>query len=759
MSGGITFAWQIAAQVAIEKNQKEIEPVHFLWGILLVIKFEYKIRDVITDPETASQTIDEISNCKDYLNSKGLGIDNLQEILIGYMPTGSGVQNNNGLIHRSATLKAIFHETEKQNFQARLVDLLKNIIEKRIIGVINDAEEKNDGNSGFAAKPASKTQYLDLYAKDMTMLAKNNKLGEVYGREEEIKRLGRILLQKNKKNAILVGEAGVGKTAVVEGLAIAISKGLVPKILSDKRIFELSVVSLVSGTKFRGEFEERLERLIKEASDQRIILFIDEIHTILGAGQTEGGGDASNILKPALGRGEICVIGATTIKEYRKFIEKDSAFERRFQKITINEPGIEETISILNSLKLNFEKHFQLHISERAIISAVRLADKYLPDLRFPDKAIDLIDTTCSQKAFSSSIFTGGEYNHPDRSTLVDEEDVCRVVSARLNMPIGEIANQENIRIDGLENYLKGKIIGQEKALEDISNAIKISQAGFKENNKPISVLLLYGPTGVGKTQVAKEIAKYLFGNEKKLIRFDMSEYMEKHELSKLIGAPPGYIGSEEEGLLISKVRSNPYSVVLFDEIEKAHSDIYNIFLQIFDEGELTSSQNIKVSFCNTIIILTTNLGGKTNTVKPTRKLGFNAENGDLKEKVSNDIAFEVERHFSPELLNRISRIISFNHLDSKCLSIILEQNLNSFFNLMKEKGFNVNISDAAKMILAGKIYNKEYGVRFMKRVLEDLLYSRVANILIHQNIKTGTFNITSSENNELEIQYQSSET
>lgn len=745
MNAGIVLAWQIAAREAIDKKQMEIEPIHFLWGIILVIRFENKIHEIITNSTVADQTKSEIQECKKYLSDNGYLIDEMQNNLSMNMPVGNTVKYENGLLHRSSKLKDLFQEIEKHNTPISLINLLREILENKAVKEIH-REKTVVRVQKETEKTHSKEHFLDQFAKDITLQAKNKELNEVYGRSDEIKKLGRVLLQKNKKNAILVGEAGVGKTAIVEGLAIAITNGNVPTLLKNKKIYELSITSLVSGTKFRGEFEERMERIIEEASNQNVILFIDEIHNMIGAGQPEGSGDASNILKPALGRGKISVIGATTVKEYRKYIEKDSAFERRFQKIYVSEPGIEDTIFILKSLRAKFEDHYNLKITDNAIINAVSLAERYLTDLRFPDKAIDLIDTSCSQKIFSSTVFSGGEIDQSESLPIVNENDVYKVVSNKVNIPISEITNNDFDELAELEDYLNEKIIGQENAIKEVTNAIKISKAGFKEANKPISVLLLYGPTGVGKTQLAKEISNFLFKSDKKLIRFDMSEYMEKHEVSKLIGAPPGYIGSEEEGILISKVRSNPYSVILFDEIEKAHKDINNIFLQIFEEGELTSSQNKKVSFSNTIIILTTNLGSKNVSTKSIPGVGFKATKPEAKKEDNTLNLGEIKKHFSSELLNRISRIVAFNYLDIQSIQTIFEQHINNFSGLMKSKNYDFTISEEVKKLILENAYSREYGVRHMKRVIEDMLFTPLANFILQQNNKDIKINVTLNE-------------
>jgi ATP-dependent Clp protease ATP-binding subunit ClpC len=743
----LNIVWQLAAKIAVEKKQKEIEPVHFLWGIVFIMKFENDLREFFTDDSTARQISHEVNECKQYINSKGYSLNEIYNKTIKIMPEGSCQQYEDGLLHRSAKLKALFNETALQHPEIKLPDLLRIILEN-IPEVIPDHLQEKP-NIASQKNEVPKPKILDKYGKELISMAKKNELAEIYGRSEEIKKLGRILLQKNKKNAILIGEAGVGKTAIVEGLAIAIAKGKVPLQMQSMKIYELSVTSLVAGTKYRGEFEERMNSIIEEASNPDVILFFDEIHNLLGAGQSGETGDVSNILKPALGKGTITVIGATTTKEYRKYFEKDNAFDRRFQKIHVNEPDTEQTILILNSLKSTFEKHYHLTISEEAIIQSVKLAERYLPDFRFPDKAIDIIDNACSMKVFSSALFSEKDAGQNSNLPVVDENDIFKVVSGRTNIPLQEIAKNDFDRIAGLDKYLKDKIIGQDNAIDEIVNAIKIAKAGFRESNKPVAVILLAGPTGVGKTQIAKETARFIFGNERKLIRIDMSEYMEKHEISKLIGAPPGYIGSDEEGILISKVRSNPYSVILFDEIEKAHPDINNIFLQIFDEGELTSSQNKKVSFCNTIIFLTSNLGSKEKPKPVMNPVGFKA--GITSEPVNRKIhGLEISNHFSPELLNRISKIVIFNHLDKDSVSAIFHKSLNEFSCLLSEKGFDLIITENAIKNIEKDIYSVDYGVRYMKRIMEKMLYTPIANMMLDRNFTSGTIHIDTNDLEEL---------
>ena len=566
---------------------------------------------------------------------------------------------------------------------------------------------------------ASATPTLDQFSRDMTMDARMGNLDPVIGREKEIERVLQILSRRMKNNPCMVGEPGVGKTAVAEGIAYLIAAGDVPDTVRDKRLLSLDLSSMVAGSKYRGEFEERIKKVIAEVKNAgNVILFVDELHTIIGAGGAEGAIDASNILKPSLSRGEIQMIGATTRAEYRKYIEKDAALERRFQPVYVEEPTNEETVEILKGLRSAYEEHHHVEISDQALEAAVSLSVRYISDRFLPDKAIDLMDEACSRKrlgfgkkakktlpleleiqAFSDDIenlLEAGDIdeaaellkkqrkletkldkmkqNKNAKSVVVDAEDIADVVSVWTKIPVNKLTEQESKRLERLEEELHKRVVGQNEAVDAVAKAIKRSRVGLKDPKRPVGSFLFLGPTGVGKTELSKALAEAVFGSEDALIRVDMSEYMEKHSVSKLIGSPPGYVGFEEGGQLSEKVRSNPYSVILFDEIEKAHSDVFNILLQVLDDGHITDSQGRKVDFKNTIIIMTSNTGAQ-RIIDP-KKLGFvTASNADTEhEDMKKNVMDEVKQNFKPEFLNRIDDIIVFRALtedDVRNLSLI----------------------------------------------------------------------------------------
>ncbi|RLG52442.1 MAG: ATP-dependent Clp protease ATP-binding subunit ClpC [Thermoproteota archaeon] len=602
----------------------------------------------------------------------------------------------------------------------------------------------------------SKTPFLDKFGRDLTQLAREGKLDPVIGRKEEIKKVARILTQKRKNNPLIVGDAGVGKTAVVIGLAQKIAEPNAHPRIRNLRIIEISMGSLVAGTKYRGEFEQRLETLIKEASsDPNIVIFIDEIHTMIGAGSGGEAMDASNILKPALARGEIRCIGATTIKEYRRYIERDPALARRFQVVWVDEPTKEETIQILKGLRPKFEEHYRMRIPDEVIEKAVEFSMRYLTDFRLPDKAIDIIDQACARKFLRTFSPTSSE--EPKELGI---EDVAKVVSERARVPIESLTVEESKRLLKMEEILGRRVMGQEKAIKEVAETIRAAKAGLRDPRKPLAVFLFLGATGTGKTELAKAIAEFLFYDESKLITFDMSEYQEKHTVAKLIGAPPGYIGYEEEGQLTSKVRTNPYSVILFDEIEKAHPNIFDIFLQIFDEGRLTDSHGRKVNFSEAIIIMTSNLGSSLRTIR--RPIGVDVEKEvETKEKSKRHIGVEIEEQaedvskkwrayeeqiyqaiskaFRPEFLNRIHKKIIFYPLERETVrKILVEKILKRFNQCLKSKGIELVLSDSAVEFLIDKGYDVTYGAREMQRTFESYVSEPLSQMILRGEVKPG---------------------
>ena len=631
---------------------------------------------------------------------------------------------------------------------------------------------------------ASATPTLDQFSRDMTMDARMGNLDSVIGREKEIERVLQILSRRMKNNPCMVGEPGVGKTAVAEGIAYLIAAGDVPDTVRDKRLLSLDLSSMVAGSKYRGEFEERIKKVIAEVKNAgNVILFVDELHTIIGAGGAEGAIDASNILKPSLSRGEIQMIGATTRAEYRKYIEKDAALERRFQPVYVEEPTNEETVEILKGLRSAYEEHHHVEISDQALEAAVSLSVRYISDRFLPDKAIDLMDEACSRKrlgfgkkakktlpleleiqAFSDDIenlLEAGDIdeaaellkkqrkletkldkmkqNKNAKSVVVDAEDIADVVSVWTKIPVNKLTEQESKRLERLEEELHKRVVGQNEAVDAVARAIKRSRVGLKDPKRPVGSFLFLGPTGVGKTELSKALAEAVFGSEDALIRVDMSEYMEKHSVSKLIGSPPGYVGFEEGGQLSEKVRSNPYSVILFDEIEKAHSDVFNILLQVLDDGRITDSQGRKVDFKNTIIIMTSNTGAQ-RIIDP-KKLGFvTASNADTEhEDMKKNVMDEVKQNFKPEFLNRIDDIIVFRALtedDVRNISNLLLKELKQ--RVASQMEIQLKFGDAVKKLIFEKGYDKKYGARPLKRAIQTNIEDELAEAVLKGEIKRG---------------------
>jgi len=607
----------------------------------------------------------------------------------------------------------------------------------------------------------TRTPLLERFGRDLTRLAKEGKLLPCIGRKEEMRKVAQILVQKRKNNPILVGDAGVGKTCIIEGLVQRIIEPDASPNVRNFRIIELSMGSIVAGTKYREEFEERLEMLIKEASsDPNIVLFIDEIHTVVGAGAVSDGAlDASNILKPALARGTIRCIGATTTAEYRKHIEKDSALERRFQIVWVDEPTREEAVLILKGLKPDFEKYHGLKIPDEVIDKAVEFSMRYLTDFRLPDKAIDIIDQACARKVLKTiSPVKLKEDTNVEEITL---EDVARVVSERCRIPIENLTEEESERLIKMEKYLSKRIFGQDHAVKEVAETIRSAKAGLKDPKKPIGVFLFLGTNGTGKTELAKTLAEFLFYDENRLITFDMSEYQEKYSISKLIGAPPGYVGYDEEGQLTSKVRTNPYSVILFDEIEKACPEVFDIFLQIFDEGRLTDAHGRKVNFSEAVIILTSNIGSslaaikrrigfenlkteKAETITSKKKTGVSHEKDRIEEpsekwkSYTEQIFQAINTIFRPEFLNRIQKKIVFYPLNGETVKLIINKIAKELNQLLSSKGIEIVLSDSAIDFLMKKGYNEAYGAREMKRTFEQYISEPLSQMILKGKVKSG---------------------
>ena len=637
----------------------------------------------------------------------------------------------------------------------------------------------------------SQTPTLDQFSRDLTVLAREGKLDPVVGREREIMRMIQILSRRTKNNPCLVGEPGVGKTAVVEGLANRIVANNVPEVIENKRLLTLDLSAMVAGSKYRGEFEERIKRVIAEAgADGEVLLFIDEIHTIIGAGGAEGALDAANILKPALARGELQIIGATTLEEYRKHIEKDAALERRFQPITVEEPSEEESIAILRGIKEKYEEHHKVRIDDEAILAAVKLSARYINDRYLPDKAIDLIDEASSKLRITHSgepktikrlreqlLLLEGEkedcirkedfeaaslikkkqeqkkkkldkvleewkQDKEENQLHVTESDIALIVSDWTRIPAEKLSESESEKLKKLEQMLHARVIGQDEAVHAVAQAIKRGRVGLKDPKRPIGSFMFLGPTGVGKTELSKALAEVVFGSEQNLIRVDMSEYMEKYSVSKMIGSPPGYVGYDEGGQLSEKVRRNPYSVILFDEIEKAHPDVLNILLQVLDDGHITDSQGRKVSFNNTIIIMTSNVGAE-QIVSP-KKLGFDSS-VDQRDRdytyMKTKVLEELKRLFKPEFLNRIDEIIVFRPISKENMAQILEIMLKNLYQRAKgEMNLGISLDKKAKSFLIEKGYDPKFGARPLKRTIqtevEDILSEAILEGEVHPGEK-----------------------
>jgi ATP-dependent Clp protease ATP-binding subunit ClpC len=690
------------------------------------------------------------------------------------------------------------------------VDLAK--VRTQVIRMLGETAEVASGGSG--SKGSTKTPTLDEFGSNLTQQASDGKLDPVVGRQHEIERVIQILGRRTKNNPVLIGEPGVGKTAIAEGLAQRINAGDVPDILEDKRVLTLDIGLLVAGTKYRGEFEERLKKIMEEIRGAgNVILVIDEVHTLIGAGAAEGAIDAANILKPALARGELQCIGATTLDEYRKHIERDAALERRFQPVQVGEPSVDDTIEILRGLKERYESHHRLKIADEALIAAATLGDRYISDRFLPDKAIDLIDEAGSRVRLlnsklppaakdvdkqlrqvqkdkedavreqdytkagelrdkevelrekirsilqnrkqepaadgdqegseSSAVETvpAIEGTDLDRTPMVTEEDIAQIVASWTGVPVQKLTESESAKLLNMEETLHQRLIGQDEAVKAVSRAIRRARVGLKNPNRPIASFIFSGPTGVGKTELTKSLATYFFGSEEAMIRLDMSEFMERHTVSKLIGSPPGYVGFNEGGQLTEAVRRRPYTVVLFDEIEKAHPDVFNLLLQLLEDGRLTDSKGRTVDFKNTLIIMTSNIGSKV-IEKGGGGLGFEFSGGDAEETNYNRIRSlvneELKQYFRPEFLNRLDEIIVFRQLSRDEVKEIAEIMLKEVFNRMSEKGIHLSVTEGFKERLVEEGYNPSYGARPLRRAVMRLLEDSLAEEFLSGRIGEG---------------------
>jgi len=673
-----------------------------------------------------------------------------------------------------------------QNLGADL-DRVRNQVIHLLGGVPHPPSGAAAPGAAKAKGPKTNTSTLDQFGRDLNQMARDGKLDPVIGREKEIERVIQILSRRTKNNPVLIGEPGVGKTAIAEGLAQRIADGRVPEILKDKRVVALDLASLVAGSKYRGEFEERLKKVMEEIRNAgNIILFIDELHTIIGAGAAEGAIDASNILKPALARGELQAIGATTIDEYRKHVEKDAALERRFQPVMVDEPSQEDAIQILKGLRDRYEAHHRVEITDAAIEAAVRLSDRYVTDRFLPDKAVDLVDEAASRVRLSTFVappdlkeleekleevrkekeaaVQGQEFEKAARlrdketklkeelerqknewqqkkvtsKSIVTEDDIATIVSQWTGIPAAKLTMDESKRLLNLEKILHEKVVGQDEAVEAVSRAIRRARSGLKDPKRPIGSFIFLGPTGTGKTHLARALAEALFGDEDAMIRIDMSEYMERHTTSRLVGAPPGYVGYDEGGQLTEAVRRRPYSVVLLDEIEKAHPEVFNILLQVLEDGRLTDAKGRTVDFRNTVVIMTSNAGAQV--IRGDKQLGFTVQEDEKGqyERMKSRVMEEVKRLFRPEFINRLDEIIIFHSLNKEHLKQIVRLEVKKVGERLKEQGVELTISDAALEKLVAEGYDQNYGARPLRRAIQRLLEDPLSEEMLAKPFKYG---------------------
>ncbi len=803
-------ALELSGELAADFGHNYIGTEHILYG--LVKEGSGVASQVLNLQEVTPENIEEEIEA---LVGKGTPIQNRQEI--GFTPRSKRVIENAFLEARKFGSEFIGTEhlligimREGDSIAVRIMlDLGVNPqkLYNEIIKVINEDENANINekqSNGKGRGSYNQTPTLNQYGTDLTKKAAEGKLDPVIGRKTEIQRVIQILSRRTKNNPCLIGEPGVGKTAVAEGLAEKIISEDVPEMLKNKRVVSLDIASMVAGAKYRGDFEERIKKCLEEVRKSGdVILFIDEVHTIVGAGSAEGAVDAANILKPLLARGEVQVIGATTLNEYRKYIEKDSALERRFSPVTVGEPTKAETEEILKGIRDKYEAHHNVKITDEAIKSAVELSTRYINDRFLPDKAIDLIDEAASRvkmktytqpeslKKLEDEIVTldkekedtirvqdfekaailrdkikeekeklqkekeKWQNKNTKNVTALNEEDIAEVVASWTGVPVKKLTQSENEKLKNLEKTLHQRVIGQNEAVEAVAKAIRRGRVGLKDPNRPIGSFLFLGPTGVGKTELSKALAESLFGNEDAMIRIDMSEYMEGHSVSKLIGSPPGYVGFDDGGQLTEKIRRKPYSVILFDEIEKAHPDVMNMLLQILDDGRLTDAQGRTVNFKNTVIIMTSNIGARLITDKTT--LGFSAvdkkeETQKEYESIKKDVMGELKKQFRPEFINRIDEIIVFHKLNNEDIKQIIDIMINQVTKRMQEKGYNLEIEDSVKELIAKKGIDTNYGARPLKRAIQNILEDRVAEEILDGNIKQNKKAIIKAEDDKIVI-------
>ncbi len=798
-----------SAKSAIELAQEEVKRLrqnvlgteHILMGLLLesdgiagkILRNKIdveKVREVVKSTTGMGENVPEyiaisprskyvIELARQYSSQMGVPYVGTEHILLGLIDEGEGI---GAQIIKSAV---------------SLNELKQEVVEAVKQGSGGGGSENSQSFGQGAAQPQTGTKTIDKYGTDLNQRAEEGKLDPVIGREDVIERVIQILSRRTKNNPCLIGEPGVGKTAIAEGLAQEIVKGNVPETLKGKRVITLDMAGMVAGAKYRGEFEERLKSAVDEIkSAGNIILFIDELHTIIGAGAAEGAIDASNILKPTLARGELQVVGATTLDEYKKHIEKDAALERRFQPVTVDEPSVEDTVKILNGLRDKYEAHHKVAITDEAIEAAAKLSHRYISDRFLPDKAIDLIDEAASRTRLKSSTapkslkeledkikevkaekkaainnqdFEKAASFRDEEKRLSEEldkqkklwaaknskdsqigyEEIADVVSQWTGIPVKKLQGEESERLLNMEEILHKRVIGQEPAVEALAKAIRRSRVGLKDPKKPIGSFIFLGPTGVGKTELSKALAESMFGDENAMIRVDMSEYMEKHSVSKIVGSPPGYVGFDDGGQLTEKIRRKPYSVILFDEIEKAHPDVFNILLQILDDGRLTDAKGRTVDFKNTVIIMTSNVGA--STIKKQRTLGFSSgtsdEEKDEYEKMKENVMAELKRTFRPEFLNRIDEIIVFHSLNKEHIKSIVSLMIDNLLGRLEQMNIKIELDDKAKELLADEGFDPVYGARPLQRAIRRKIEDKLSEELLKGTIeKSDTIKISADE-------------
>lgn len=790
-----------AQEIAAEFGHNYVGTEHLLCGLLREgTGLAYKVlNDQEITEEKVSELIDELIGSNEPLN----------ELPDGFTPRTKRVfeisfleakKLNNNYIGTEHLLLGIMKEGD--SVASRIIIELGADIQKLFSDLIKTLSDEGVTAGGYNKKQVNnQTPTLNQFGKDLTNEVIEGKLDPIIGRANEIERIIQILSRRTKNNPCLIGEPGVGKTAVVEGLAEKIVEGEVPENLKKKRVVTLDVSSMVAGAKYRGDFEERLKKCLQEVKKAgNVILFIDEIHTIVGAGAAEGAIDAANILKPLLARAEIQVIGATTLNEYRKYIEKDAALERRFQPVMVGEPTHDETIKILMGIRDKYEAHHKVKISDDAVKAAVELSARYINDRYLPDKAIDLMDEAASKvklasltapkevKKFETKIDeivkekedainkqdfekaaklrdkeqkerekldkVKQEWKNKNQieTIVVGENDIADVVAKWTNIPVSRLTEAETERLKKLEVELHKRVIGQNDAITAVSKAIRRGRVGLKDPKRPIGSFIFLGPTGVGKTETCKALAECLFGDENAMIRIDMSEYMEKHTVAKLIGSPPGYVGYEEGGQLTEKVRRKPYAVILFDEIEKAHPDVFNILLQILEDGRLTDSQGRTVDFKNTVIIMTSNVGARSITEH--KSIGFSGNDNKEKnyEEIKSEVMSELKKQFRPEFLNRVDEIIVFKQLDENEIEKIVDLMLSSSIGRLNERNIKIKVTDKMKKYIATKGFDPLYGARPLRRAIQSLIEDKLAEELLEGNIKDNESITIDYENEEVKV-------